>query len=54
MKTLLLFLTVSSAHAALPPGVWPQWRGDGTGVSNETNLPLKWSATSNVLWKEKV
>jgi outer membrane protein assembly factor BamB len=31
---------------------WPQWRGpDGSGVSNEKGLPLKWSATENVVWK---
>jgi outer membrane protein assembly factor BamB len=31
---------------------WPQWRGprlDGTSL--EQNLPLHWSASSNVLWK---
>jgi outer membrane protein assembly factor BamB len=31
---------------------WPQFRGPtGQGVSTETNLPLKWSATENVAWK---
>jgi outer membrane protein assembly factor BamB len=30
---------------------WPQWRGpNGDGVSNETHLPTKWSATENVAW----
>jgi outer membrane protein assembly factor BamB len=31
---------------------WPQWRGprlDGTSL--ETNLPLAWNPTSNLLWK---
>lgn len=31
---------------------WPQWRGprmDGTSI--EKNLPVKWSATENVVWK---
>ena len=29
-----------------------QFRGPGaTGVSKETNLPVKWSATENVRWK---
>jgi outer membrane protein assembly factor BamB len=37
------------------PGVaenWPHWRGprrDGTSL--ETNLPVKWSKTENVLWR---
>src|SRR5688572_21418534 len=31
---------------------WPTWRGENAlGVANETKLPLKWSATENVLWK---
>lgn len=30
---------------------WPAWRGpEATGVARETNLPLTWSATQNVLW----
>ncbi len=31
---------------------WPAWRGPrGDGVSDEKNLPLTWSATTNVRWK---
>jgi len=31
---------------------WPQFRGpQSQGVSTETGLPVKWSATSNVKWK---
>jgi outer membrane protein assembly factor BamB len=31
---------------------WPQFRGPaGRGVSDETGLPLTWSATSRVAWK---
>jgi outer membrane protein assembly factor BamB len=31
---------------------WPQWRGPMlNGISNEKNLPVKWSATENVTWK---
>jgi outer membrane protein assembly factor BamB len=31
---------------------WPQWRGPGlNGVSNEKNLPLKWTTEENVAWK---
>ena len=31
---------------------WPAWRGPrGTGVSDETDLPLKWSPTENVKWR---
>jgi len=31
---------------------WPQWRGPTlNGVSNEKNLPSKWTAEENVAWK---
>jgi outer membrane protein assembly factor BamB len=31
---------------------WPAWRGShGDGISRETRLPMKWSATDNVAWK---
>jgi outer membrane protein assembly factor BamB len=31
---------------------WPQWRGpQGTGVSSERNLPVRWSAADNIAWK---
>ena len=34
---------------------WPQFRGPTRqGVSAETGLPLEWSATSNVAWKEQI
>ena len=43
-----LFFCVASASA----DNWPQFRGAGSqGISTETKLPVKWSATSNVRWK---
>jgi len=31
---------------------WPQWRGPGlNGISNERNLPVRWSRDENVAWK---
>jgi len=31
---------------------WPQWRGPSlNGVSDETDIPIEWSATENVTWK---
>ncbi|MCX6905706.1 MAG: hypothetical protein NTW03_19940, partial [Verrucomicrobia bacterium] len=44
-----LFLGLAAAAHAEN---WPQWRGprlDGTSL--EKNLPVRWSATSNVVWK---
>jgi outer membrane protein assembly factor BamB len=34
---------------------WPQWRGpDGSGISNEKNLPAEWTPTKNVKWKTPI
>ncbi len=33
-------------------GNWPAWRGPhGTGLSDETSLPLHWSTNENVRWR---
>jgi hypothetical protein len=42
--------------AALSPALraenWPAWRGPrGDGTSIEKNVPVKWSAAENVVWK---
>jgi outer membrane protein assembly factor BamB len=40
LTLLLVFVSTLSADN------WPAWRGaDGTGISNEQNLPIHWSAT---------
>ncbi|MDH4241922.1 MAG: PQQ-binding-like beta-propeller repeat protein [Phycisphaerae bacterium] len=33
---------------------WPGWRGDGSGISNEKDLPLEWSEQENVKWKTSI
>ncbi len=34
---------------------WPAWRGPrGDGTSQESNIPVEWSATKNVIWKVPV
>jgi len=36
-------------------GEWPGWRGPhGDGVSEETDVPIRWSQTENVLWKTPI
>jgi len=50
MKVFVLALcgVVATAHAEN----WPQWRGPRLdGTSAEKNVPVDWSATSNVVWK---
>ncbi|MCD8534476.1 MAG: PQQ-like beta-propeller repeat protein [Verrucomicrobia bacterium] len=37
---------------ALDAGEWANWRGpNGLGISDETNLPVKWDTQTNVAWK---
>src|SRR5438477_9967837 len=52
--SVLLVLLLSLACSA-PAENWPCWRGprlDGTSL--ETNVPLHWSAASNVVWKTEL
>ena len=50
MKFILLFLALF-----LPSSDWPQFRGPtGQGHSDEKNLPVTWSETSNIRWKVAV
>ncbi len=52
-KRLLGILTVSVLSLSVVRAEnWPQWRGPNlNGVSNEKNLPVKWTAEENVVWK---
>src|SRR5262249_40146798 len=46
-SSLCLCVSVVSSAAD-----WPQFRGvNGSAVSPETNLPVKWSATEGLRWK---
>jgi outer membrane protein assembly factor BamB len=50
--TLVLLISVSGAVTAAN---WPQWRGpDGSGISNEKNLPSEWTPTKNIKWKTPI
>jgi hypothetical protein len=44
---LVSMLSLSAASGAN----WPGWRGQGTGVSTEKNLPQSWTTNENVRWK---
>jgi len=44
----IVILSVTTASAQN----WPQWRGPTlNGVSNEKNLPLRWTTEENIAWK---
>lgn len=49
-RAIVLVILLSSVTVAADN--WPAWRGPrATGVSAETNLPEKWSATENIAWQ---
>ena len=50
-RDLASALTLLLLNHLLPAADWPAWRGpEGIGVTSETDLPEKWSATENVKW----
>lgn len=50
--TVFVLALSSSAGAAED---WPEFRGPtGQGISAANNVPIHWSATSNVVWKVKI
>ena len=51
LSVIVLFLSTVSLHA----GDWTEFRGPtGQGHAAETNLPVSWSATENVVWKTPI
>lgn len=59
MKATAHFLSLSFLFSVITTSGlaanWPAWRGPtGSGITTETNLPTKWSATENVRWKVKL
>ncbi len=54
LAALTCFAIISLTLAASGEN-WPQFRGPtGQGISLEKNLPLNWSAESNVVWKAAI
>jgi outer membrane protein assembly factor BamB len=52
MRPLVSLAMAACSFASLNADNWPQWRGPLlNGASTETNLPLKWTADSNIAWK---
>src|SRR5688572_27961779 len=52
--SLLSFFAIfaSAATTIVSAANWPAWRGpEGTGVSAEKDLPLRWSTNENVRWR---
>jgi outer membrane protein assembly factor BamB len=52
MRRLGVVALLLGAFAVARADNWPQWRGPSlNGVSNEKNLPVKWTVEENVAWK---
>src|SRR5438094_850244 len=55
MKTLMSSIVVLLVASSLHADDVPQFRGPGgLGISKETNLPTKWSATDGIRWKAEL
>jgi len=57
MRRLLAFVAVTCASigGAAEAGDWPAFRGPaGNGMSDETNVPVRWGKDENVKWKAKL
>ncbi len=53
--TVFLLLAVLGTADGARAGDWPGWRGPrGDGVSDETNVPVRWTGTDNVAWKTPI
>jgi outer membrane protein assembly factor BamB len=51
---LILLVVCLAVPAAAQDGNWPGWRGDGTGHSNETGLPVDFAADGEELWRTEI
>lgn len=51
-RSLGVLAVVVFSFAVVHAENWPQWRGPNlNGISNEKNLPVKWTTEENVAWK---
>lgn len=52
---LILLVAMFGIGGRAPGPNWPGWRGgDGSGVSDESALPVTWSPTSRIAWKTAI
>lgn len=50
-----IVVLVVAAGAVLSAADWPHWRGpNGTGTTDETGMPVTWSASENIAWKAPI
>jgi outer membrane protein assembly factor BamB len=52
LRKIFAAMMIAATAPAVASADWPQWRGPrGNGVSDDRNLPVRWSATENVAWR---
>ncbi len=51
---LVFVIAALTSDVSAQEGNWPGWRGDGSGVSREINLPVEWDTERGVLWKKSL
>jgi outer membrane protein assembly factor BamB len=50
--TITVTITIKGGSST---GSWPQWRGpNSSAIAENSNVPLEWSSTTNLLWKSPV
>lgn len=55
LASRLLTFIITIALPTLTAADWPQWRGpNGDGTVEAGNVPVKWSASENILWKTEL
>jgi len=55
LKIALAAMAVATLAGQALAEEWPAWRGPrGDGTSTETGVPVRWSATENIVWKAPI
>lgn len=52
MKSTLVLVVIVVSTGTCSAEDWPAFRGsNGNGISNESRIPMRWSASNNIKWK---
>ena len=54
VSQLLALIYLLGAYPACADESWRGFRGDGSGITTQTNLPVRWSPEQGVAWKSPI